>query len=221
MLEILKRFEPGAGLTEKAALLKALTSPTTASTLRSFVSGLEMLARRRNWGVALPDPVLQVGALDSICRVILSKEPQANFKVQTWRHVTMQQETVNQFSHLLQSEMQTLALSTEKKESADAKVKQIQSSPEKGQVKPACRHWCANTECFRADKCKFAHSWTDVADKASRCWLCSSHEQRKADCPAAEKTEKTLKAPDKTSNDGKKDQRRARAKARTHPVLNS
>lgn len=102
MLEILKRFQPG-GLTEKAGLLKALTAPTTATSASEAVDKLRLRARKAVR--AKPDPALQVRALDSICRVVLNREAQANFRAQTWRRqhkpdVIMQQETVNQFSRL-------------------------------------------------------------------------------------------------------------------------
>ena len=68
------------------------------------------VARAVELGVTLPDPVLQIGALDSICRQILNKEPQINFRVQSWRHsnnldTTTQQSVVTRFAQLLQAEL--------------------------------------------------------------------------------------------------------------------
>ena len=85
MLEVMKRFQPG-GLGEKSGLLRALTAPETATSPAHGVEKLRLwsrnVARAVELGVTLPDPVLQIGALDSICRQILNKEPQINFRVQ-------------------------------------------------------------------------------------------------------------------------------------------
>ena len=78
-LEVMKRFQPG-GLGEKSGLLRALTAPETATSPADGVEKLRLwsrnVARAVELGVTLPDPVLQIGALDSICRQILNKEPQ-------------------------------------------------------------------------------------------------------------------------------------------------
>ena len=82
MLEVMERFQPG-GLGEKSGLLRALTAPETAVSPANGVEKLRLwsrnVARAMELGVTLPDPVLQIGALDSIRRQILNKEPQINF----------------------------------------------------------------------------------------------------------------------------------------------
>ena len=121
MLEVMKRFQPG-GLGRHRRLLRH----------RDGVEKLRLwsrnVARAVELGVTLPDPVLQIGALDSICRQILNKEPQINFRVQSWRHsnnldTTTQQSVVTRFAQLLQAELTTAALTGDRKEAPEAKVK--------------------------------------------------------------------------------------------------
>ena len=157
MLEVMKRFQPG-GLGEKSGLLRALTAPETATSPTDGVEKLRLwsrnVARAVELGVTLPDPVLQIGALDPICRQIVNKEPQINFRVQSWRHsnnldTTMQQNVVTRFAQLLQAELTTAALAGDRKEAPEAKVKQLQQGSEKPVTKVACRNWCTSTGCAR------------------------------------------------------------------------
>ena len=209
MLEVTKRFQPGGrGLGEKSGLLRALTTPETAAFPADGVEKLHLwsrnVARAVEVGVTLPDPVLQIGALDSIRRQILNKEPQINFRVQSWRHsnnldTTTQQSVVARFAQLLQAELTTAALTGDRKEVPEAKVKQLQQNSEKPATKVACRNWCTAAGCARGASCRFGHDWTGVQDKNDRCWICSSLGHRKHECPAGDKT----KSPEKAESKGK------------------
>ena len=207
MLEVMKRFQPG-GLGEKSGLLRALTTPDTATSPADGVEKLRLwsrnVARAVELGVTLPDPVLQIGALDSICRQILNKEPQINFRVQSWRHsnnldTTTQQSVATRFAQLLQAELTTAALAGDRKDTPEVKVKQLQQNSDKPVTKVACRNWCTSTGCARGASCRFVHDWTGVQDKNDRCWNCSSLAHRKHECPAGDKT----KSPEKAENKGK------------------
>ena len=207
MLEVMKRFQPG-GLGEKSGLLRALTAPETATSPADGVEKLRLwsrnVARAVELGVTLPDPVLQIGALDSICRQILNKEPQINFRVQSWRHsnnldTTTQQSVVTRFAQLLQAELTTAALAGDRKDTPEVKVEQLQQNSDKPVTKVARRNWCTSTGCARGASCRFAHDWTGVQDKNDRCWICSSLGHRKHECPAGDKT----KSPEKAENKGK------------------
>ena len=190
MLEVMKRFQPG-GLGETSGLLRALTAPETATSPADGVEKLRLrsrnVARAVELGVTLPDPVLQIGALDSICRQILNKVPQINFRVQSWRHsnnldTTTQQSAVTRFAQLLQAELTTAALAGDRKEAPEAKVKQLQQSSDKPATKVACRNWCTAAGCARGASgasCRFAHDWIGVQDKNDRCWTRSSLGHRK------------------------------------------
>ena len=194
--------QPG-GLSEKSALLKGLQSPAPATNAADAIEKLRgwnrSIIRAGELGVTLPDPVLQVHALD------LTREAQVSFRIQTWRHqhgldVRPTQSTVNQFSLLLQAEMTTISLTsnTESKGNNEAKVKQLQTSPTQSATAGAkpCRFSATSSGCSR---CKFAHSWDGVEDEPSRCWECSSLEHRKSACPTA------VDKSDKGSGEAKKD----------------
>ena len=45
-----------------------------------------------------------------------------------------------------------------------------------------CKWFCSDGGCRSGTKCRFSHSWDNVPDKQSRCWLCGSKEHRKQDC---------------------------------------
>ena len=105
---------------------------------------------------------------------------------------TTQQSVVTRFAQLLQAELTTAALTGDRKDAPEAKVKQLQQNADKPTTKVACRNWCTTAGCARGASCRFVHDWTGIQGKNDRCWTCSSLGHRRQECPAGDKT----KSPD-------------------------
>ena len=196
--KILKVYQPG-GVTERSATLMALTSTKAAATASEAVDSLQAwnrhLLRARELDLTVPDPLLQVRALTEVMRAVLASDAQASFRVSTFRmqkqvDVSPSQETVDGFLQLLISEADYLRHGAAVEESkGNAKVRQVTNKTEDQREKPKgkCRHWGTTLGCKRGDQCHFQHSWTEIPDKNSRCWKCSSTEQTIKDCTAGQK----------------------------------
>ena len=106
-------------------------------------------------------------------------------------------ESVLQFHELLQAEMDTIVHSTPSSGGEKPVAKALQTgssqlekdgkptptSPDK--IKP-CKFWGTPEGCRHAKSCRFAHA--TLPDARERCWLCSSKEHRKIECPYGRET---------------------------------
>ena len=151
--------------------------------------------------------------MDSTVKNVLAKEPQVSFRIQTWRH--QRGLDVNRARHCDAVRNAVAVASRNYKEAGDTEVKQLQSmqtQPTSTSIR-ACKFWGTTTGCLRGAKCKFAHAWDGIEDKAARCWECSSLEHRKNTCPTlAEKSDKSVEG----KKDGKRDGAKAKGKGKTH-----
>ena len=51
--------------------------------------------------------------------------------------------------------------------------------------------FCPTRAVYKAGKaCKWQHSWENVDDKASRCWICGAKDHRKSECKPRSSTRK-------------------------------
>ena len=88
IFKLLRTYQPG-GLSEKAMVLDAITSTKSAGSALEAADMLRLwrrqVPRARELDTMLPDPTLQVKALDGIMADVLRQDPQAKFRVQTFR----------------------------------------------------------------------------------------------------------------------------------------
>ena len=202
MYKVLRTYQPG-GWSERSSLLAELTQLSPAKEPMSAATGLRLWKRQRaraiELGAGLPDLMLQVRALDLLVSKILPLHPQALFRVSAFRmetHIDERPSTASllQFHELLQAEMDTLVHSTPGSsggERPSAKVLQ-QGAPQADKdtkagttsttdkIRP-CKFWGSQEGCRHAKTCKFGHAV--LPDARERCWLCSSKEHRKNECP--------------------------------------
>lgn len=202
LFSIYKRFQPG-GHGERQATLQSLTSTIVAKSAEDAVVKLREWKRRvlraQELGASLPDPTIQVHALEVITSQVLAKESQASFRVSAFRMAVQldnnpSQETTLQFFDMLLSECEQLQYGLVDHgednggglQSANPKVKAVKAGQGKGQSSGGgsankCRHWGTEAGCRFGKQCRFDHPV--LADAASRCWLCSSSLHRKNACP--------------------------------------
>eukprot|EP00434_Breviolum_minutum_P025704 symbB.v1.2.022715.t1/scaffold2026.1/size92022/4 len=202
LFSIYKRFQPG-GHGERQATLQSLTSTIAAKSAEDAVVKLREWKRRvlraQELGASLPDPTIQVHALEVITSQVLAKESQASFRVSAFRMAVQldnnpSQETTLQFFDMLLSECEQLQYGLVDHgedngggvQSANPKVKAVKAGQGKGQSSGGgsankCRHWGTESGCRFGKQCRFDHPV--LADAASRCWLCSSSLHRKNECP--------------------------------------
>ena len=88
LLAIYKRYQPG-GHGERQATLQALTQTSSTSNPTEAVNKLREWKRRvlraQELGASLPDPTIQVRALDVIVEPLLQKNTQMSFRISAFR----------------------------------------------------------------------------------------------------------------------------------------
>ena len=203
--KVLRTYQPG-GWSERSSLLAELTQVQVAKDPMQAANGLRLWKRQRaraiELGAGLPDLMLQVRALDSVVSKILPQHPQALFRVSAFRmetHIDERPttESLLQFHELLQAEVDTLVHSTPGASGAEkpsAKAMQANQLVDRlakdggngitptsnDKIRP-CKFWGTPEGCKHAKSCKFGHA--ALPDARERCWLCSSKDHRKSDCP--------------------------------------
>ena len=202
-----KVYQPG-GVAERQQMLQSITMTKEAVDPREAVDSLRLWKRQmlrcRELKLSLPDGLLRIQALDRIMNSLLKKDGQASFRISTFRlnhkiDVRPEEGSLDHFFDLLLAEAEYMMTSAGGEDTMTsgsgqttttnrASVKSMmQNSPgEKGGDKPfgsvACRWWGSDRGCKMGKQCKFSHDGA-LQDKSSRCWLCSSKEHRRMDCP--------------------------------------
>ena len=192
IFKVLRTYQPG-GLGEKAATLAALTETRPAETAIEGASALRLWRRQAlraaELGVTLPDPTLQVRALDVVMSKLLQGDPQATFRVQSFRlrhevDVQPNQWNVDKLFELLQAEcdqmLHSRAASLGTVEDKPL-VKAFTTGGKGADGAATCKWWGSDTGCRAGKACPFAHA--ALEDRSARCWLCSSKHHLKPDCP--------------------------------------
>ena len=218
LYKLMVRFQPG-GAGEKQILLQQLTTMPKVTSATEVAAAVRNW--RRHYGRAqevqavLPDGVLLVKALDEPLQKIATLDQQAAFRLSQSRMQLQLDEKPEHanlwaFSQCLLAEAETLCLmaTTANAPQTPLKLKQMQNdsktfstsaSPgDKARVgahvdKP-CKYFISESGCKAGRSCKWLHSWDDVPDKASRCWICGGKDHRKNECklrPASKKGDPT------------------------------
>lgn len=112
MFSVFRKYQPG-GLREKTQTLAELTNTKPAGKPSEAVERLRLwrrqLPRATELNAALPDPVLQVRALDVVMQDLLKRDAQASFRISAFRlqhqvDVRPDTESVQKFFELLLAE---------------------------------------------------------------------------------------------------------------------
>ena len=192
LYRILRSFQPG-GWGERSMLLTELTVTSAAVSAMEASNKLRMWRRHRGraleLGATLPDVLLQVRALDVIVQGVLKQHPQTQFRVASYRMEANiderpTDESLAQFLELLTAEMDTLQTgSTDLSKSpgdkpTNAAVKSMMTTS----TNP-CKFWGTENGCQKGKRCSYAHDWQSLEDRNARCFVCSSLQHRKAECP--------------------------------------
>ena len=197
LYRILRSYQPG-GWGERSMLLTELTVTSAASSAIDASTRLRMWRRHRSraieLGASLPDVLLQVRALDVIVQGVLKQHPQSQFRVASYRMEANiderpTDETLAQFLELLTAEMDTLQTGTTEAsgmggEKSGPSVKMI-----KANGGAPCKFWGSEQGCLKGKKCSYLHDWQSLEDRSARCFVCSSLQHRKSDCPVRSSAE--------------------------------
>ena len=203
LFHIHKVYQPG-GIGERQQMLKSITATKEAPDPKSAVEDLRLWKRQvlrcKELRLALPDGLLRVQALDRIMQGLLRRDGQASFRISTFRlqhriDVRPEEETLENFFDLLLAEAEYMLVGGLDEEAQ----KPHGSGTSKGAVKAvslpggedkseksgvsACKWWGSEKGCRMGKQCRFSHEAV-LADRGSRCWLCSSKEHRKSSCPS-------------------------------------
>eukprot|EP00434_Breviolum_minutum_P018336 symbB.v1.2.016177.t1/scaffold1227.1/size245474/4 len=203
LFRVLRSFQPG-GWSERADLLKALTGTSTATSPAMAASQLRMWKRQRlratELGASLPDLMIQVQAIEKIALKVLNGNPQSMFRVSSFRMESNVDErpsetSILQFHELLLAEMDMLATGSIAGTMENATVKAMAPGGAPNQDKSLgqdknfnksfpCKFWGTPSGCRHGKRCSFLHP--NLVDQSSRCFVCSSTEHRKSECPYRE-----------------------------------
>ena len=120
LYKVLRCYQPG-GWAERSSLLTELTTTKPARDATTAASALRLWHRQKQrateLGASIPDPLLQVRALETVVSQVVVKHPQALFRISTFRMEAGLDEkptnlSIAQFLELLTAEMDALALGT-------------------------------------------------------------------------------------------------------------
>ena len=167
VFKVLKTYQPG-GLTERAMTLAAITQTKVAGSAMQAAESLRLwkrqVIRAGELQATLPDPTLQVRALDTIMKELLEKDSQASFRVSSFRmqhqvDVCPSATCVSQLFEVLLAEADQMLYGktsegSDKAEKAAVKALAVDSK-EKGLG--VCRSWGTDAGCRFGQQCKFAH----------------------------------------------------------------
>ena len=204
MYKVLRHYQPG-GVQEKTETLQSLSVMQSAKTAKEAVESLRRWRRRQlralELHASLPDPSIMVKGLTTLCAEILMLAPQASFRLSTFRlqqrlDINPTTDSLDAYYQMLLAEMEHLSLSPESTTTASggsrssapdtpsgAKVKALKpGSPTPGGTS-VCRAWGTEGGCRFGRECRFGHDWSSLADKGTRCWICSGVGHQKAACP--------------------------------------
>ena len=200
LFRILKAYQPG-GVAERSQVLQALTTTRPAAGAAEAVDMLRLwrrqLLRAQELGVARPDPVLLIRALDVVMRQLLLADSQSSFRVSAFRmekrvDVQPTEAVVLTFHDLLLSEAELMVHETvavvdapESKGSEAPAVKAmgLETPPRRTASGGVCHWWGTEHGCRFGKMCQFNHGY--LPDKAQRCWVCSATTHRRSECPYA------------------------------------
>ena len=198
LYRLLTTYQPG-GANEKALLLSHLTTTPAGKDLTQLATTLRTWRRYFQRAVeidtTLPDPTLMVRSLDGPTQGVAAVDSQAAFRLSQMRSQLCldekpTQETVYRYSQCVLAEVETLILTrasmtTPKTPPTPPTVKALSQTSPGPTSSPTkiCAFWGSEGGCKLGRGCRYVHDWANVADKATRCWICSSTLHHRGDCP--------------------------------------
>jgi len=218
LFKVLILYQPG-GIKEKALLVKYLQETKTETQTKDAISSLREWERRKKRaeevGLVLPDPSIQVKALDKIVSTMMDADPRVQFRVQLARtalevDTDPSEEKVNRYLRVLQAELTSMETIVKEKPKGtetpqvkpvtirEGKDKGFKGEGKKGGGKKGfegkgksdlsavpCRWYQSEKGCFRGGDCIFMHGYLKFED--GKCFNCGSKEHKGTECPAPKK----------------------------------
>ena len=216
LVAVLTRYQPG-GPNERATVLAFLVSPDRPTSVEGGIATcrrwLRQLQRAKELNLMLPDATLLIKGADSLMGQVLSKSQQSIFRLNSFRNERKLDympnfESIVAFGQLILAEYELLQHSepSEPRKPRVNKAKGGTASESAGgkggkgsshqgtqggggreQAKTPCKYWCiTDMGRTKAARCPDFHS-KDLIKGTNRCWVCSSTQHRKQDCPRISK----------------------------------
>ncbi|CAE7803587.1 RE1 [Symbiodinium sp. CCMP2592] len=209
LARILTIYRPGSAV-ERQQVLKALESPTTASSPMELVEVLRRwarwLKRAQDLALQVPDPSILLRGLDAASRTQLEKHGEVAFRANMLRYsleldsapslisvVKLQSHLLAEFEQIAyRGRTRTTSTTTPSMKAMGAAAQEGQggASP-KGTGSPSttatsrpCKFFLMDNGCQRAN-CKFSHDWANVPkeERAERCKACGGKGHMRKNCP--------------------------------------
>ena len=206
-------YRPGSAA-ERQQILKALESPSTATSATEAVDQLRRwsrwLRRAGDIGLQRPDASVLLRGLDNISRKVLLEHGEIMFRINMMRYtlevdVKPTQESVQDLHQALLSEFEQVAFrgrtkgatttasmramtassTTGTPPGTEAAGNPGESSPSKSKG-PPCKFFLTDQGCRRGAACKFNHE-VEKKLRQGRCWTCGSKQHVAKACPTKDK----------------------------------
>ena len=171
--KVLRAYLPG-GQAEKGQILQALTVVKKGKTVVEAIDSLRgwqrYYKRAQELKLTVPDPLLQVAALNDMVKQVVQLDMQVQFRVGTFRmqhqvDVAPTQSVVENFYTMLLAELEHLHHTAKPGQAGagDAKLKKMNGEGGKGDGKQggkgACQWWGSDGGCKKGRFCSYTHDW--------------------------------------------------------------
>ena len=167
----------------------------------------------------VPDPLLQVAALNDMVKQVVQLDMQVQFRVSTFRmqrqvDVAPTQSVVENFYTMLLAELEHLHHTAKPGQAGagDAKLKKMNGEGGKGDGKQggkgACQWWGSDGGCKKGRFCPYTHDWQALQDKDQRCFACSGKGHTVRECTAGERKEEAMGKENLLAKERKENKRR-------------
>ena len=209
-------YQPG-GLSERAAILNSLESPTESSTTAGAIQTLRKwirwLHRAEELGVSVPDASILIKGLTKLMRRVVQTNQELSFRLSLVRNSLMvdvlpSHTNVKQYAQHLLAELEQMG--QQKKSDgvpeSGPKAKRLEEAGrlegqkmkfQEGEAREAkpCKFYLTEQGCRKGKSCKFSH---ELKDEKRRCFACGSTQHLSPSCPTKEAN--TSSSPPKTAS---------------------
>ena len=210
-------YQPG-GTGERNLVLSNLQNPEVIHDATAGVAALRdwgrWYQRCIDFGMNLPDPMVLVGALNSMTKPVISKDTEVTWRTEMVKstlqlHARPTAEAVTSYHRHLLAEFEALATSQVPKQGgnqpSNATLKAMdgtaggasggQGGGAKGggKGKIPCKYFLSQKGCKYGGSCKNVHSMNELSkgDRFKKCLNCGSEEHRAKDCDRPNKAGKS------------------------------
>ena len=202
LFTLLKNFQPG-GSSERTMLLKELSEIKVGKSPGEACAGVRswrrFYTRTKEIDATVPDPIILLKALEPAVQLISQLDAQATFRLAQSRaqlqvDARPDESSVWSYSECLLAELESLRLvhgaSTMSNSGAiSTTTPAVKTLGTRSTTTIACKFWGSDTGCRQGKRCSYLHDWASLEDRASRCFVCSSLQHKKMDCPVRSSVE--------------------------------